>query len=314
MKQNPRVGAVGLAGMSVFLQVDHFHASGETLHADNLYCEMGGKAINQAVAAKRMGVNATFFGAVGDDDNGRQCRDFLIQEGLTPCLEKLPDIATAYACILTDKHGENRVSVYAGAAAHLSGEYIRSQEQELRKCDMLLLGLECPWEATLAALEIANTCGIPVILNPAPAQEMSTDILKQFQYLTPNAQEAALLLGIPQTSDTAVLCDALEDRGFPPTIVTMGSKGAMLWDGKTGILFAAPSVKAVDTTGAGDCFNAALVASLSQGIAIEQAVRIAVCASAESVQKSYVMPSLPLRSQIPIDPDVPSTVIWQSAK
>ncbi len=308
----PRIGAVGLAGMSVFLQVDHFHLPGETIHAHHLYSEMGGKAINQAVAARRMGVEATFFGAVGQDENGRLCQEFLMQEGLTPCLEWLPEVPSAYACILTDKDGENRVSVFAGAAAHLSAEFIWTQASQICACNLLLLGLECPWEATLAALELALAHEIPVILNPAPAKKLPLELLRKCSLLTPNAQEAATLLDIPQDASLDHLCEALSQQNFPTTVVTLGSRGAMLWDGNTATLYKAPSVTAVDTTGAGDCFNGALAAALCQGLSLDAAVQVAVYASALSVQKHYVMPSLPALALDKLAPRITQLLIWQA--
>ena len=309
----PRIGAIGLAGMSVFLQVDHFHLPGETVHASHLYSEIGGKAVNQAVAAKRMGVDASFFGAVGDDETGRLCYSFLTQEGLTPCLETHPGIPSAYACILTDKQGENRVSVFSGAAAHLSEDFIRSQETALCACDMLLLGLECPWEATLAALEIALSNAIPVVLNPKPTKNVPLEWLKKCCLLTPNAQEAATLLGISQESTPIQFCEALKRQNFPVTVVTLGSRGALLWDRQTGTLFDAPAVTAADTTGAGDCFNGALAASVCQGLPLDAAVEVAVYASSLSVQTRYVMPSLPSLSPEKPDPHIIRHLVWQSA-
>ena len=122
-----RIGAVGLGGESVFLTADHFHAPGETLCAESIFIEPGGKAYNQAVAAARLGAQVCFFGAVGSDPGGALCRDVLLREGVTPILQTVPEANTAYACILTDRRGENQVTVYRGAADLLSADFLRAK-------------------------------------------------------------------------------------------------------------------------------------------------------------------------------------------
>lgn len=153
------IGTVGLGGKSVFLPVDHFHAPGETLRAEGIFIEPGGKAYNQAVAARRLGAEVLFFGAMGQDSGMIYCSNFLKSEGITPIPEILPQYNTAYACILTDKIGENRVTVSQGAAAQLSASFIFSQEQHIQRCTHMLLGLECPLEATQAALSLCRKHG-----------------------------------------------------------------------------------------------------------------------------------------------------------
>ncbi len=313
MSQISRIGAVGLVGLSAFLQVDHFHSPGETVHARHLHLEFGGKASNQAVAAFRMGTEVTFFGAVGTDENGIRASAFLESEGVQPCLEQVQDVPSAYACILTDKQGENQVSVYAGAASHLSEAFIRSQESRIQACDLLLTGLECPWEATLAVLDIAQSSHIPVILNPAPAQQLPIDQLRRFSLLTPNIQEAATLLGLPQSANPVEICQALAAQDFPITIVTLGAWGAMLWDGMQGVLFNPAKATPVDTTGAGDCFNGVLAAMLVQGKSLEFAISMAIRASAKSVETAYVLPSLPHLRDLSQVPTPAGRVIFRKA-
>lgn len=292
------IGAIGLGGESVFMAVDHFHSPGETLHAESIYVEAGGKAYNQAVAAARLGADVTFIGAVGEDSGGRLCRDVLVEEGIRPVLQTVSGVNTAYACILTDRQGENRVTVSRGAADLLSADFIRENEKAISSCTHLLLGLECPMEATVAALEIAKKHGVYTILNPAPAVPLELDFLQSFDLITPNQHEAAVLLGLDEIPEAGELAEILCQAKLSNAVVTLGGKGALLVTASEKILFPALKVKAVDTTGAGDTFNAALAVAIGSGSSMAEAVEYATNASAWSVSRPHVLTSLPTAAQL----------------
>lgn len=296
--KKPIIGAVGLGGESVFLPVDHFHAPEETLQAENFFIEPGGKAYNQAVAASRLGAQVLFFGAMGADKGADFCQRYLEQEGVLPVLETIPDANTAYACILTDKQGENRVTVSRGASQQLSPEFIRSQEAQIQACTHMLLGLECPLAATKTALELCKKHGVFTIFNPAPAIALDPDFLQRFDLITPNLQEAMVLLGLSLAPTPAELAGYLQQAGFHQAVVTLGSQGSLLLDGEDAFLFPAREVVSVDTTGAGDTFNAALAVALSQGKSLNEAISYATNASAYSVQKPHVMQALPTAQEL----------------
>lgn len=296
--KEPVIGAIGLGGESVFLNVDHFHAPGETLHAKNRFVEAGGKAYNQAVAASRLGAKVCFFGAVGADSGGALCRSVLEAEGIVPVLQTIPHVNTAYACILTDAGGENQVTVCRGAADCLSADFIRGQEAAIARCSHLLLGLECPLEATVAALDLAKKHGIFTILNPAPAIALDLDFLRSFDLITPNLQEAAVLLGLTHTPEIRELGQRLLEAGLTNAVVTLGSRGSLLITPSRQLLFPALQVKAVDTTGAGDTFNAALAVAISRGKPITEAIEFATNASAWSVSRNHVLDSLPTDQEL----------------
>ena len=297
-QKQPVIGAVGLGGESVFLSVDHFHAPGETLRAEGFFVEPGGKAYNQAVAAARLGATVYFFGAVGDDSGGELCREVLVQEGITPVLQTIPNTNTAYACILTDRRGENQVTVSRGAADYLSADFIYEQESYIAKCTHLLLGLECPMETTLAALELAQKHHVYTILNPAPAVPLDLDFLRRFDLITPNQQEVTVLLGLDAQPAPEELPELLRKAGLFNAVVTLGSRGALMLNQKESLLFPALHVKVVDTTGAGDTFNAALAVMLGKGSSLPAAVEYAVNASAYSITQHHVLASLPTSAQL----------------
>lgn len=293
MEKTPVIGAVGLGGESVFMSVDHFHAPGETLQAQDIFVEPGGKAYNQAVAARRLGADVLFFGAMGADKGGDFCKTFLEAEGVEPVLEILPQYNTAYACILTDKHGENQVTVSRGASQQLSAGFLRSRASDILRCSHMLMGLECPLEATKAVHAICKQHGIYTILNPAPAIPLDLEFLLSFDLITPNEQEVSVLLGLKDQPDPKSLGRQLQKAGFRQVVVTLGHKGCLLVDGESILLFPALKVNAVDTTGAGDTFNAALAVALGRKKTLHQAVVYATNAAAYSVSRPHVMGALP---------------------
>lgn len=297
-QRKPRIGVVGLGGESVFLEVDHFHAPGETLRAENIFVEPGGKGYNQAVAAARLGARVCFFGTVGPDSGGELCREVLVREGVAPVLQTIPQAHTAYACILTDRKGENRVTVSRGAAESLSPDFLYDQEEALAGCTHLLLGLECPLEVTAAALELAGKHGIFTILNPAPAMALEPDFLRAFDLITPNQQEAAVLLGAESVPEPEELANRFRDVGLTRAVITLGGQGSLLITPSRRLLFPALPVTAVDTTGAGDTFNAALAVAISRGKLMEEAVAYATNAAAWSVTKHHVLDSLPRAEEL----------------
>ena len=297
MKKTPKLCVLGLCGRSVFMQLEHFHRPEETLHAQAIHIEPGGKGYNQAVAAARMGAEVTFLGCCGRDEDAEACRAFLETEGIKPVLEYREDRSTALAVILTDAKGENRVTVYAGAGALLSAGHIRAHESEIASSDMLLLNLEYPMETNLAAAEIAQGHGVPVLLNLAPGKEGIEELLPLVQICTPNRSELRFLPGaVPgKMKETA---GNLRTGGPDTVIVTMGGDGALLLHCGHSWHFPAIKCSPIDTTGAGDCFNGALAASLAGGMGLSDAVVLAQNAAALSVGKRYVMPSLPGKRQV----------------
>ncbi len=296
--KKPKIIFIGLCGQSVFLDVDHFHAPGETVHAEGIYSEPGGKGYNQAVAAQRLGAQGVFIGCVGEDADGRMCEDFLKNEGITPLMQYEKSTNTAYACILTDSAGENRVTVYRGASDCLSAEFINECEKEIASADMLVIGFECPMDSTLRAAEIAFENNVPVVLNPAPARETDIEFLKKCYLITPNRQEAAELFGFAENLSTEELAKAIMNEGMERAVVTLGGDGALLIDNGSAFVYPALPVKAVDTTGAGDTFNGAVAKAIACGEPLSSAVSYAMNAAALSVSRAHVMESLPTEAEL----------------
>lgn len=292
-----KIAVLGLCGNSVFLKVDHFHAPGETVHAQGLYSEPGGKGYNQAVAAARLGAQVAFLGAVGDDADGRACMEFAQKEGILPVPQICKELPSAYASILTDKDGENRVTVFGGAAQLLSPDFIWSNEELLSQCDILLLNNEYPQSCNEAAMEIAQKHGVKVVYNPAPARAVSRQFLKDCYLITPNLSETAVLIGEAIT-DLPLLAQKLQDSGIANAVVTLGGDGAAVLADGNAVRIPACKTRAVDTTGAGDTFTAALCVCLLEGKSLVDSAVVAANAAALSVSRQYVMPGLPTMEQV----------------
>ena len=275
-----RLAIIGLVGKSMFFDVPRFHTGGETITARGYYEEWGGKGFNQAVAAARQDAAVAFLGAVNAADAG-PLKDFCAKEGVRATLaaKKKP---TACAAILTDGTGETRVTVYPGAA--LEPKDVDGFAGSIAMADFLLLNNEVPESVNLAAVEIAKQYDVKVIFNPAPARPLSKAICDAVSIFTPNEfEEESLELGAKSLELGAEV------------ITTLGAKGCRI--GSTGEVIAAPTARAVDSTGAGDTFNAVLAVRLSEGDSIRDACVAANAVAAQSVTVKYVMPSLPRRGR-----------------
>ena len=272
-----KIAVIGICGNSVFMEVDHFHQPGETLSAKSLFEEIGGKGINQAIAAARMGASVSFLAAIGDDAEGVACKKVAEENGICGCFPVKQGKRTPLAFILTDVQGENQVTVHK--SAELTANDVFGFENSIAESDVLLLQQEVPTEVNECALKIAHKHGVKVILNPAPARAISAEMAKNIFLVTPNEQEAM----------------ELEEKYFKNCITTLGDKGCNI-NGVTHLQ--ATRVQVVDTTGAGDTFNGVLAVCLAEGKSMEEACRYAITASGLSVTKPHVLDAIPRRTEI----------------
>lgn len=272
-----KIAVIGLCGNSIFMQVDHFHKQGETLAARSVFEEIGGKGINQAVAAANMGAEVSFLAAIGDDSAGQQCAQAARDYGINGCFAVKEGKKTTFAFILTDNDGDNRVTVFR--QAELAVEDVWNFEQEIAVSDILLLQHEVPVEVNDAALYLAKKHGVKVILNPAPARPITPETAAGIFAVTPNEQER----------------QSLDITLFENCITTLGKDGCSINDK---ITIPALQVQAIDTTGAGDTFNGALAVFLAEGKNLETACRLAITAAGCSVTKRHVLEAIPTREEL----------------
>lgn len=278
-----RIAVIGLVGKSMFFDVPRFHTGGETITARGFHEEWGGKGFNQAVAAARQDAAVTFLGACAEADR-KAIGDFCRQEGVAPrlCVKKRP---TACAAILTDGTGETRVTVCTGA--ELEPKDVDAFAGSIATADFLLLNNEVPEAVNLAAVEIAKQYGVKIIFNPAPARPLPREIVEAVSIFTPNEFEEEELI-----RNSSFL---IHNSSFAPEVVTtLGARGCRLRS--TGEVIPAPPAKAVDSTGAGDTFNAVLAVRLAEEESLRDACIAANDAAAQSVAVKYVLPSLPFRN------------------
>lgn len=297
-----KVAVIGLTGQSAFLSTKYFPQPGETISCDGLFFEPGGKGHNQAVACVRTGVETLFISAVGPDDNGEACRTDLEQEGIQTCLIK-KETPTAFAVITTAADGENVVKVFGGAAKTLQAEDLDRKEVRkcIQDCDYLLLQNELPRECLEKAIDIAGEVLVPIILNPAPAQDLEPALLSKCWMITPNYGEAKGLAGFAPEEEPSLdeLAAFFRKNKIENTVITLGGQGVLLiTDSMCKKIPAFSAGTAVDTTGAGDTFNGTLAGMLAGGASLEQAVRMAVVAAGISVTRHGAAGSIPTKAEL----------------
>ena len=280
-----KITVVGLGGDSLFMGVEHFHREGETLAATSFFSEPGGKGYNQAVAAARLGGDVSFLGAFGKDSGSDKCINFLKNEGIKP-LVAYKDVPCACACILTDSEGENRVTVFGGAASLLNAEDIDGFNTEIGTSQILMLQNEVPSEANRKAFEIAKSTGVTVVFNPAPAVGVDRELLSAADIITPNKHEAQLLFGDDYKS-------GIENSGVKTAVVTLGGDGAELYENGVWKHIPPYKVKPVDTTGGGDCFNGALAVGICMGKTLTEACDFACKAASVAVSRPHAVEAMP---------------------
>lgn len=298
--RRPRVVVVGSYGVGLTVTTDRAPEPGETLKGHTFAAGHGGKGSNQAVAAARLGADVQLFSAVGDDQFGRDARELWASEGVDAeqCVT-IPG-STMVGVILVEATGENRIAIVSGVLDAFGPAHLEGLPSALATADVLLTGLEIPVETAAAALLAARRAGVTTVLNPAPAPPgpLPPDLLELVDHLIPNRTEAATLAGLATTTDPAILIDAACFERVPHVVLTLGEQGAMIRSRQGTQLIAASQVDAIDTTGAGDTFNAAYAVALANGAGPPDAAAIACRAAAISVTRSQVIPSLPYAHEL----------------
>jgi ribokinase len=294
---------VGSLNMDLVVKLAKIPKPGETLLGGVFNTYPGGKGANQAVAASRLGGHVSMIGCVGDDSFGRELVENLSKEEVNTTHVLIhPNVSTGVALIQVDDQAQNSIAVASGANFRLSSEYVEKSLQAIDLIDVVVMPLETPIETIYAAARIANQRGAKVILNPAPAQALQPNLLKMVDYLIPNEHEISTLTDIPikTANDTHKAAKILLSKGVKNLIVTLGSKGSMIFDDKSSdnVNIPAFKVQAVDTTAAGDCFIGAFAVGLSIEKSVNDAAAFANAAASISVTRVGAQPSLPTRDEV----------------
>jgi ribokinase len=299
--KQPEILVIGSFMMDLVVRTPRVPENGETIIGVDFHRFPGGKGANQAVAASRLGGKVTMAGKLGDDDFGDAFLAVLKNESInTDFVLRDKEAPTGIGSVTLDQLGHNRIVVVPGANMRYTLEELRKIEPIMAQSDMVMLQLEMDLEVIRGAVDMAFQRGVPVLLNPAPAQELPDAVLAKISYLTPNETEAEILSGVKvvdlQTAKQAA--KILLAKGTNNVVITLAEDGALV-AGEDGIEHVQGfAVQAVDTVAAGDAFNGALVLALARGKLLPEAARFANAVGALTVTRPGAIPSLPASSEV----------------
>ena len=298
----PRIVVLGSYATGLTMKVKRLPRTGETLLGSGYRVDYGGKGSNQAVGCARLGAKVSFVAKVGKDAFGEMALGLYREERVDATyVRQALGAPTGVGFILVEgTSGHNCITIDPGANELLSATDVSECERAFESAAVLLTQLEIPVAAAEAALRCGRSKGLTTILNPAPVRTLPASVLPLVDVLTPNETEAKVLAGRDpdDASEPGEVAHQLICRGVKQVVMTLGEKGALIVSGTSSTLVPAARMSAVDTTGAGDAFNAGLATALASGASLESGVRFAVITGGLAVTKEGVIPSLPQREEV----------------
>ncbi|UUV19049.1 ribokinase [Fusobacteria bacterium ZRK30] len=295
-----KILVIGSLNMDLVTMSERHPKLGETIIGKSFFQIPGGKGGNQAVAISKLGGDVTMFGCVGKDSHG----DILIEELKKndvniDCVKKV-EKNTGIATIVVDENADNTIIVVPGANFEIGTDDIDKNIELIKDADIVLLQLEIPIDVVEYILKKSKEYNKITILNPAPAENLSVDIIKNVDYLVPNETELELLSGMPTDSEEEVLVASkkLMDMGVKNLIVTMGKNGSIFVGEDKVVKVGIHKVKAVDPTAAGDSFIGGVIRMLAEGKKIEEAMEFGARVGAITVTKEGAQSSLPTWDEV----------------
>lgn len=292
---------IGSSNTDMVVKAERLPAPGETILGGSFMMTAGGKGANQAVAAARLGGNVAFIANLGNDLFGKQALEQFKKENINTHFISLDNsMPSGVALINVDAKGENCIAVAPGSNSKLTSALLDSFFKTVASPAFILAQLEIPIGTVEYIIEQSASKSIPVIINPAPAARINEGLLKHVWVITPNESEAELLTGI-SIHDDITARKAAQDfhkRGIKNVVLTLGKRGAYWSDQKDEGWVSSPSVTAIDTTAAGDCFSGALTVALAEGKALPEAVHFACVAASISVTCLGAQASMPTRIEV----------------
>src|SRR5580658_9202833 len=303
-KMRKPIVVVGSINLDLVATADHVPLPGETIIGKSFNTFHGGKGANQAVGVGRLGFPVSMVAKVGDDAFGTELKASLRKANVEVNSVRAVKGSSGVALINIGSDGQNNIVVVPGANGKLLPKDVTAHSALLRKAGMILAQLEIPLITLETLGAFAHHYKIPLMLDPAPARELPSGLLQVTAWITPNESETRILCGLPPTEpvtpETAARCaNLLLERGPKNVVIKMGAQGAFLAtaDGLREML---PSfaIKAVDSTAAGDAFNAAFAVSLLNGKPPLEAARYASAVAAISVTRNGAQPSMPTAREV----------------
>jgi ribokinase len=298
----PRITVVGSYATGLTMKVNRLPSTGETLLGTGYRVDYGGKGSNQAVGSARLGAKVNFVARIGRDAFGEMALQLYRDEGIDVTHVKQTDAApTGVGFIIVEADsGSNCIVIDPGANELLTADDVSGCSAAFQSTSAVLTQLEIPVAAAEEALRRGRERGAITILNPAPVRPLPSSILQLIDVLTPNQVEAKVLTG--RSPDAAIepelLARELIRSGVKQVVMTLGERGALIVTSSSSTHIPAIRVSAVDTTGAGDAFNAGLATALASGSGLEEAVQLAVVTGGLAVTREGVIPSLPSRDEV----------------
>lgn len=302
ISQKPIV-VVGSINTDLVAVTKKIPAVGETVIGSDFQIHPGGKGANQAVAVARLGYPVRLIGRLGNDTFGAELRVHLVKAGVEISGVSTSDDVSGVAVIVVSERGENSIVLTPGTNFKVTPEDIDANISILRSAGMVLAQLEIPLETVEYLARICARENVPLILDPAPARDLPPEIFKDIAWFTPNQTEAAFYLGTNDSESssaaTAEMAKVFLSKGCRGVVLKMGADGTYLGsqDGP-GSLVPAFSVNAIDTTAAGDAFNAGFATALMLGRSPLDSAVFASAVAAISVTRTGAQPSMPSMAEV----------------
>jgi len=295
-----KIFVIGSSNTDMVIKTNELPLPGETKLGGTFLMNAGGKGANQAVAAARLGGDVTLVTKLGNDIFGKQTLAGLEKESIHTKYVFTDDLnPSGTALIIVNAEGENCIVVAPGANANLLPADIE-KVKDFHDAKMILVQLEIPIQTIEYIATLAKSNHQKLIINPAPAQKLSDELLNRLFLITPNETEASILTGVKvederTASEAAIL---FLNKGVQNVIITLGSQGAFFQNHRLKIKIDAPLVKVMDTTAAGDTFNGAISVALTENMDWERAIRFAIRAASISVTRIGAQSSVPYRTEM----------------
>ena len=290
-----KCAVIGSVNMDMVVRVDKFPKPGETRTGDSFSVVPGGKGANQAVALGRLGGCVAMAGCIGDDASGSAYIENFKKNGVaTDAVTVMPGMTTGTAVIEVERAGENHIIVVPGANNECSEDWLNGALEKVKDRDIFLFQLEIPHDTVWTAIKALHNMNKTIILDPAPAVAVPDEVLCCVDYITPNETELRVITAeLPEAAGVEARMELLKKKGVGTVIAKTGADGAYALTDAGYVRAPGFKVTAVDTTAAGDTFNAGLARALSGGADIKDALTFANAAAAISVTAAGAQGGMP---------------------
>jgi ribokinase len=286
-----KVTVIGSSSMDLVVTSNIRPGAGETVLGESFKTVPGGKGANQAVAAARLGADVSMIGCVGEDHYGKAILENFKSNGVSvKNVKPVTDLDSGTAHIILAE-GDNSIVVVKGANDYITPDYVEKAKEKIKDADIVLIQQEIPEETVEYVAQLCQELKVPLLLNPAPARPLKAEVIEQVSYITPNEHEAQLLFEGKEKEEVL--------KQYPNKLfITEGKQGVRYFNGEKEVLVPSYQVETIDTTGAGDTFNAALAVALAEGMGFEKGIQFANRAASLSVTKFGAQGGMPTRKEV----------------